>query len=336
MSGSDNGHPSKKGKMEEEEIFPCDLKSQLQDIQRTLRKIDERGEKLEAAIYSLQQENDKLRKQVDNLMNDKQDLKAENERVKSTMRKMKMQHNHLEQWSRKWNVRIWGLQDEERETTDNCISKVTNFFRCELGLSDFPPDRIDVAHRLGKFRETQKRAVIVRFLHLTDRTLVLQTKGRLKGKPFGIAEDLTGENYRLLNKVKQMAGRGNAWSRDGVIFARLQSGRTVRVDETTSLSDYFDTPPSSRETTLTSRSQSHVQQFSGASRKDVRPRGAQPAKPNQRPGVSGYTARTGGGDDPTSQPADGQSVPMDFETGKDCDRQPVGERAPRKGQETLK
>ena len=256
---------------------------QLGSIQKTLQRIDERSEKIEGAIFDLQQENEKLRKQVGTLMIERQDLKEENERMKTSLRRIKMQRNHLEQWTRKWNIRIWGLKDDETETVGNCMSKVISFFQCELGLTNFAPDRLDVAHRLGRYRQSQNRAVIVRFLHLTDRTLVLQTKARLIGGPFGIAEDLTAENHKLLGVVREKAGKGNAWSRDGTIFARLQSGRVVKVDEATPLSDYFDTSPTSG-SSHPMRSRNTVWQTSGPSHKNVHPNTRPQAAKQHRPG----------------------------------------------------
>ena len=243
-SASDSPSFCKKGKkVEKVEMATSDITSQLLNIQETLARIDERSEKIEGAIFDLQLENEALKKQVAQLLKERSDLSEENEKIKATMRKTNQQLNNLEQWTRKWNLRIWGLKDEDRETTETSAEKVVGFLRFELGLSDMTTDKIDIAHRLGKYRPNEDRAIIVRFLRLSDRTQVLRVRSRLRGKQYGVAEDLTATNYKLLNTVRERAGRRNAWTRDGVIFAKLQSGRIVKIDESTPLTDYFDTLP---------------------------------------------------------------------------------------------
>ena len=216
------------------------IAEQLQEIQLTLSRIDERGERMEGMIFELQQENDILKKQVASLTKEKESMREEMERARVSLRQTRMQLNQSEQWGRKWNLRIWGIRDDDRaEPVEECIVRVTRFFQEELGLTNFDPSSVDIAHRMGRFDNSTRRPVIVRFVRLMDRTAVLQARHRLRGKKFGIAEDLTATNYRLLNAVREKAGPRNAWTRDGKIFARLRSGGIVRVDENTRLSDYF-------------------------------------------------------------------------------------------------
>ena len=68
--------------------------------------------------------------------------------------------NDNEQYSRRYNVRIFGCVEEEGET---CSEKVVNLCRDKLELDDFTVDKIDRCHRVGKLRSGGKpRAIIVR------------------------------------------------------------------------------------------------------------------------------------------------------------------------------
>ena len=247
MSESDKSTETKKGKFDEDGSMNNELRDQLHEIRESLRKIDGRGEKIESAIFDIQIENEKLKQQIHTLLKERNEWKEEAERTKTNLRKMRKQLNHTEQWGRKWNLRIWGLQDGKEETAEETIAKVVSFIRFELGLADFQAEQIDIAHRLGRFKHGDRRPVIARFLRLIDRNAVLRVKHQLKGKKFGIAEDLTSANYKLLQVVREKAGKGNAWTRDGVIHARLHSGSVVRIDEDTPLSDYFGDHPQARE-----------------------------------------------------------------------------------------
>ena len=57
--------------------------------------------------------------------------------------------NDNEQYSRRYNVRIFCCVEEEGE---KCSEKVINLCRNKLELNDFTVDKIDQCHRAGKLR----------------------------------------------------------------------------------------------------------------------------------------------------------------------------------------
>ena len=60
---------------------------------------------------------------------------------------------------------------------------------------------------------------------------------KLKGKHIVIREDLTIENKKLLENVSTLQTGTATWSREGTLRAALTSGKTVRVDRSTALSE---------------------------------------------------------------------------------------------------
>ena len=103
--------------------------------------------------------------------------------------------NDNEQYSRRYNVRIFGCVEEEGES---CSQKVTNLCRDKLELTDFTVDKIDRCHRVGKLRTGGKpRAIIVRLKSYEAKRLLMHVKKKLKGTPYFISEDLTKLNQHL-------------------------------------------------------------------------------------------------------------------------------------------
>jgi hypothetical protein len=89
------------------------------------------------------------------------------------MANTKIHPNENEQYSRRCNIRIHGIPEEESE---NCYEVVLDLFRKDI-LCEVNESEIDRTHRVGKRQAGYKpRAIIVKFK-------VMKSKTILKGKP---------------------------------------------------------------------------------------------------------------------------------------------------------
>ena len=110
-------------------------------------------------ISDIRQEKPLLKKEIGAVLKGRDARKEETERSKTLLRVTRKQLNHVEQWGRKWNLRIWDLEDDERnESVADCIDRVVEFFRKELGLTKFPHGCIDDAQRLDRFNSGKQRS----------------------------------------------------------------------------------------------------------------------------------------------------------------------------------
>ncbi|GFO41188.1 Sh3 domain protein [Plakobranchus ocellatus] len=96
-------------------------------------------------------------------------------------------------FSRRANVRVFGLKDKKDETSAATVNAVTEIIRTKLNWREFNPSQIDVAHRIGPYRNNADRAVIVRFYSHTTATEVKRRRRNLKGRNIVLTEDLTPE-----------------------------------------------------------------------------------------------------------------------------------------------
>ena len=140
------------------------------------------------------------------------------------------ENDSLEQYTRRDNLRIFGLEEEEDENENILEAKVIEVAN-DMGVNITQSD-ISIAHRLGK-PGNRSRTVIVRLCHRKKRNEILKKKKELKKKnrEIFINEDLTTLRATLLKIVKEQGVVKNATPRDGRIIAWLTNReRPVYID----------------------------------------------------------------------------------------------------------
>ncbi len=136
---------------------------------------------------------------------------------------LKYENDKQEQYSRRENLRISGLEEEEDESEEVLEAKVIELADT-IGVKIEQND-ISVVHRLGRPRE-EGRAVIVRFCHRKKRNEIMRNKKKLKGRQrkVYINDDMTSLRAKMLNMVKEQETVKNVSTREGSILAWLHSG----------------------------------------------------------------------------------------------------------------
>ena len=174
------------------------------------------------------------------------DLELSQERFKNETLSHNL--NDLEQYSRRNNVRIFGVLDNKREETiHETETIVRDLLRRKLNLN-FGPEDFDICHRVGKFTPGANRAIIVKFLYRKSKILTIANRRKLKGSGITISEDLTHKNLQRLQKVKSMSFIEECWTRDGKIFGKDSKNRVKEIKPQDQLSEaLFTTAPPSQQ-----------------------------------------------------------------------------------------
>lgn len=170
------------------------------------------------------------------LFHDLYRLKVEVLELKTENQFLKKKNNQLEQYSRRSNIRIRGLEVPEGESSKRVVAA---FINDHLKGRDGKPVEVtendfDAAHPLPplklKAKPNQEKSInsqlekkipvlIVKFHDRDTRDAVIKCRRSLKGTNFTIQEDLTRANADLLNRLSNAPGMKNAWSWGGKIFA---------------------------------------------------------------------------------------------------------------------
>ena len=143
----------------------------------------------------------------------------------------------LEQYTRRTNVRIYGVAEQPEENTDNLAM---DFFKSELNV-DVASNDISRSHRVDKKSGAKPRPIIVRFTKHNTKVAVMSRRRVLKERkrPFNLQEDLTinrREILKYLNKDIEEGIVSKVWTVDGVICFR-PSGDSSVIERCTSLED---------------------------------------------------------------------------------------------------
>jgi len=131
--------------------------------------------------------------------------------------------DELEQYGRRNNVRIFGVQENDNEDTNAIVEKVASKMNVSL-----PDSAIDRSHRIGS-KGAFPRPIIVKFTSYAYRSEVFFNKKRLKGTKITVREDLTKTRLKLLKDAAKSYSERNVWSIDGVIMVNVGLRRPARV-----------------------------------------------------------------------------------------------------------
>lgn len=167
-------------------------------------------EAVKTAIAPFTAELEKLRGQVVSLT----------ERIKELDDRLEDRTDELEQYQRRNNLRVFGIEEKPGEDTDRIVQELC---RNQLGV-DLPPSTICRSHRVGRQPQPgadgrkRYRAIIVRFTSYQVRRRVYAAKKNLKGSGVTVREDLTARRMEVLRRATATHGVRSTWSQDGRVL----------------------------------------------------------------------------------------------------------------------
>nr|KAG5704577.1 hypothetical protein BaRGS_031841 [Batillaria attramentaria] len=167
------------------------------------REVDE----VKGVVFELRQENETLKRELSGCKKVIDELKDQCKEAKHEAAVARKKSEALEQYTRRNNVRIFGVREEERETAATCEGKVLDILKNKLGLKNTKTEDLEIAHRIGRRERPEDsddednakpRPIIARFVSRRSLQAVFQYRKKLKGTSIVIAEDLTSARYSLL------------------------------------------------------------------------------------------------------------------------------------------
>lgn len=227
-----------------------DLMIKLCENGKVIEVLRERVEKLCGDIFDLQQNNDRLQKEVADAKKREVKLISDLQEAKYLAQLVDSKVNDLALYSRRNNLRIYGIQEESKrgdsnrqeqpqlETSQECEQKVLQLFKAQLKLNIRRED-IEAVHRLGRRQEGRKtpRGIIVRFVSRRTRDDVIFKRRNLRGTGVVVVEDLTPTAHFLLHKVKEDPLCDQAWTKYGKVLMKTTRGKIVAIQSLAELSD---------------------------------------------------------------------------------------------------
>lgn len=214
-----------------------EIKSEMEKMSDQLKCVNDKLLKTVNEIEELKNTNSDIEENMKRMQEENVRIKQKNEELEELMfereKRMKANEvtlNNLEQYTRKNSIRIYGIEDKNKdETMEQSRSLVIKLFNDKLSIKLTNKD-IDIAHRLGQFSKEGNRPIICKFVSRSTKFDVISARRQLKGSAIVIREDLTTRNAKLLESVSAKPEVANAWSHDGKIIALLLNGKKTRFD----------------------------------------------------------------------------------------------------------
>ncbi|XP_078375751.1 uncharacterized protein LOC144659188 [Oculina patagonica] len=201
------------------------IESRLDSMASTMANIESTLSRLDADVTVLKddaEKRDKKISEVETSINyteeDVADLQKDLHDHKAQLDKCKKDLLYLEAYSRRENVKIFGVPenttDEKASEPEDTKNIVFNFLENELQIEN-PRGKYEFqrVHRLGKPNSTLSRPIIIRFLRYTDKEDVMRAaRIKLKDKDFFMYDDIPKDLYDLRKqqqkKFKQARDKG--------------------------------------------------------------------------------------------------------------------------------
>lgn len=131
-------------------------------------------------------------------------VEAQLEKYKAIAEAQEKRISHLESYSRRWNLKLYGLTERDKQDVRQEVIKVCRSVIPEM--QDKSPDVVDTVHRIGPKRSNnnQPRGIIIQFTSRIYRDAVWRAAKKstyLKGNNLKLAEDLSPDDRARRNRL---------------------------------------------------------------------------------------------------------------------------------------
>ena len=158
--------------------------------------------------------------------------KVELNRAKAQIQSQRCELERLEQYTRRDNVRIFGMEEVEGENTSQVVVQLAK----EIGV-DMTEADLSTCHRLGvpgtgnpgsRRARGKPRPIIARFCRRDVKASLMRNKKELKKKEafkaVFLADDLTRLRSRLIQAMKKDENITRVWTVEGKVFYVIKRG----------------------------------------------------------------------------------------------------------------
>ena len=158
---------------------------------------------------------------IEKIKNLRKEVNKLSEKLENAEKKIEDQ----EQYSRRNCLLIHGIEETDKEKTDQLVLDVINK---DMDI-DMPISAIERTHRIGtpKQKKKKSRPIIVKFVRYYDRKNVYVNKKRLKGKGISVTESLTKFRMQKLLEARETHGFSDTWTIDGRILYKGENSKPV-------------------------------------------------------------------------------------------------------------
>ena len=136
--------------------------------------------------------------------------------------------NYNEQYSRKNNIKILNIKEEEDETETSLMTDVRKLFNENCAV-DLNPREIQAIHRIpGK--PGAEKPVLLKLFNNNSKTKLMKTRSTMKTAGHRLVDDVTKMNAKLISELLDHESVDSAWYFNGSVFGRTTGGKRLKFD----------------------------------------------------------------------------------------------------------
>ena len=212
------------------------------NLDKTIQAIDAKlTTKIEAQsveIFELNKRLEKLEKSNQDLKKENSELKTANDVLSKKLTEVQNNCDNLDQMSRKNNLLIHGLPEQENcSLEDGAIRFLNSHFDIKATVTDFQS-----ITKMSTNNDNKPPAVMLEFKDMKKRKLVLEKRKLLKNKGISITQHLAPSRAKMLKKANELVKNKKvqqAWSAEGKIFIKQnENGRILQIKALSDLNRY--------------------------------------------------------------------------------------------------
>lgn len=202
-----------------------ETKKRCMDLEKYYNsKID----KLENNIEKLEQNVETLTEKLVSNNKELREMKQAQLEIEYTAKEAMRLGNHNEQYSRKHNFKIMGVNEKDKENTWKLVQDLLKS-TINVGLDD---REIVAAHRIPGIKG-KPRPIIVKVANTNIKARVMRKRSVIKQKGSGLklVDDVTRPNTELITALLKHSEISSAWYFNGSVFGKLTSNeKRVKFD----------------------------------------------------------------------------------------------------------
>lgn len=188
------------------------------EINKMTTVFNEKIEKIEKTVASVMDKQKNVEQKVNEVSLSSVRLSETIKTQASEIERLTNAVEHLERYSRRENVVLFNIKEDENEDVKTDVVRLFN--QC-VKTKAWSKDDLQRAHRLGKKTEGRSRPIIVRFLRSADQQSVRSAWKEFKEMDISVADDLTMAQRKELREIKNSGGH-----------AAYKNGRLRHLDTT--------------------------------------------------------------------------------------------------------
>lgn len=222
--------------LEEQKILKRNYEELQVSLEFTQARVDsvvKENEELKNKIKTVLNNCGSLQQKAVDLENKLEASKAQKLSLEVKVNELSLKLDDLEQYTRKFNLKIYGIPEKSEEDTEQIILDLAKCLNVDL-----VPEDVDISHRVKK-GNIQPRPIIVRFSNYYSKERMYHNRRKLRranvreslrgAERVYINENLTAQRASLSKKVrdkKRLHEDWRVWTLDGKIYVKTDPAST--------------------------------------------------------------------------------------------------------------